>query len=116
MDKYHIMKCLIIKKQYHDLILDNGKTWEMRTTKTKIRGRIGLIEVGSGLIVGETTILDSISPSVSLSSLRAYYFHRVENADLLKKWRIAWVLSDSMRYNKPVPYDHPKGAVIWVNL
>ena len=42
-----------IKKKYLDRILDNGKVWEMRSSKTKITGRIGLIESGSGLIVAK---------------------------------------------------------------
>ena len=46
-------KGLIIQKVWLDKIFDEGKTWEMRSTKTKVAGKIGLIEAGSGLIVGE---------------------------------------------------------------
>jgi len=28
----------------------------------------------------------------------------------------AWVLRRAKRLRKPVPYDHPRGAVIWVSL
>ena len=28
----------------------------------------------------------------------------------------AWVLNRAVRLKKPVPYDHPSGAVIWVLL
>lgn len=28
----------------------------------------------------------------------------------------AWVLKNAQRLPKPVPYKHPSGAVIWVNL
>lgn len=27
-----------------------------------------------------------------------------------------WVLDNAKRYDTPIPYVHPKGAVIWVNL
>ena len=49
-------RALIIQKPWVDLILDNIKIWEMRSTKTNVRGKIGLIEAGSGLIVGEAIL------------------------------------------------------------
>tara|TARA_R110002096_G_scaffold92501_3_gene209109 strand:+ start:458 stop:682 length:225 start_codon:yes stop_codon:yes gene_type:complete len=42
--------------------------------------------------------------------------HQVKDLSLLKKWRYAWRLCNVKKYNKPIPYNHPKGAVIWVNL
>lgn len=50
-------RALIIKKKWLDKILDEGKVWEMRATKTKVRGKIGLIESGSGMIVGEAYLM-----------------------------------------------------------
>jgi len=32
------------------------------------------------------------------------------------KWRTAWVLHHARPLGKPVPYQHPRGAVIWVML
>jgi hypothetical protein len=32
------------------------------------------------------------------------------------KWLTPWVLWDVRRLSRPIPYDHPKGAVVWVNL
>ncbi|GAF99913.1 unnamed protein product, partial [marine sediment metagenome] len=28
----------------------------------------------------------------------------------------AWVLEKAKRYDEPIPYTHPLGAVIWVKL
>ncbi len=57
-------KALIVKEKWLDLILDgdeNGpKLWEIRGSGTLIRGRVGLIQSGSGLIVGSTEIVGSI--------------------------------------------------------
>ena len=53
-------RALIIKKNWLDKIFDEGKTWEMRSRNTKIRGKIGLIESGTGLIVGEAKIVDTL--------------------------------------------------------
>jgi hypothetical protein len=108
-------RALIIKKHWLDKIFDEGKIWEMRTTKTKVRGKIGLIESDSGLIVGECELIDSLDLPISKDeALR--HFHKVEDLDLLDKWKYVWVLKDAKRYEKPIPYKHPRGAVIWVKL
>ncbi len=109
------MKGLIIRKQWLDKILNNGKCWEMRSTHTKMCGTIQLIEAGSGLIMGRCHILGSqkVSPELAKSAISN---HQVEDLSLLKKWCYAWRLSDVEKYDKPIPYSHPKGAVIWVNL
>ena len=52
------MKALIIKKPWIDNILDGKKTWEIRGSKTNIRGQIELIQSGSGLVVGSCEIID----------------------------------------------------------
>ena len=38
------MKALIVKKPWIDYILDGIKTWEIRGSKTNIRGKIELIQ------------------------------------------------------------------------
>jgi hypothetical protein len=110
-----ISKGLLIKKVWLDKILDEGKVWEMRTTKTSITGTIGLIESGTGLIVGEANLIGCshipIKPDDKYVDL-----HKVEDVKLLKKWKYPWILSDAKRYEKPIPYKHPRGAVIWVKL
>ena len=114
------MKGLIIRQPHIGKILDGEKTWEMRSGPTKIRGRIALIEAGSGLIVGEASIVDCIKPYLDtyIDKWKHASKHRVsvENFHKLDRWCWAWVLSDAIKYDKPIPYDHPKGAVIWVNL
>lgn len=112
-----ITRALIIKKEYLDKIFDNNKLWEMRSSKTNIRGRIGLIESGSGLIVGSVTITDCYEPlKTKNDALITAHLHQVSDFSLLKKWKYPWVMAHPVRYRYPIPYDHPKGAVIWVNL
>ncbi len=110
-----IERALIIKKEHLDKIFDDGKVWEMRTTKTSITGRIGLIESGTGLIIGEATLTGCVDYEIPKTKFFAQY-HKIEDLDLLNKWKYAWILKDSMRYHKPIPYEHPNGAVIWVKL
>jgi len=53
-------RALIIDEPWISKILSGEKTLEMRSRHTKIRGRIGLIRKGSGLIVGDVWLDDSI--------------------------------------------------------
>lgn len=112
------MKGLIIESPYIDMILDGIKTWEMRSTKTKIRGEIFLIRKGSGTIVGRAKLVDSLD-YIMYDDLSLWYDrHRVQvssyNRDTFK-WNYPWVLSDVFKI-EPIPYIHPRGAVIWVNF
>ena len=108
-------RALIVKKHWLDKIFDEGKVWEMRTTKTNVTGKIGLIESGSGLIVGEADLIGcSEIPVPKHKGLIKY--HKVNDLTLLDKWKYAWFLSNVNKYENPIKYKHPQGAVIWVNL
>jgi len=110
-------RALIVKKPWIDLILSGQKTWEMRSRPTKIRGRIGLIEQGTGLIVGECDLVHSQILALDKLECDTYRcFHGVEDLTLLEKWRFPWELKNAKQYEKPIPYKHPRGAVIWVKL
>jgi hypothetical protein len=108
-------KGLIIKKEWLDKIFNNGKHWEMRSTRTNIRGIIKLIESGSGEIVGECMLAGCHEVTEDIAP-HTFESHQVEDLSLLKKWRWAWRICNVKKYEKPVPYKHPQGAVIWVNL
>ena len=53
---------LIIKKEHLEKILRGEKTWEVRGRATRRRGPIGLIESGSGLVVGACSLIDVEGP------------------------------------------------------
>lgn len=108
-------RALIIHKQYLDLIFDHGKIWEMRSRPINVRGRIGLIEARSGLIVGEATLTDSL-PRQSITELYENFPNFQVPIHKLGKWRFPWVLYGAKRYARPIPYTHPPGAVIWVKI
>src|SRR5437867_1448428 len=114
------MKGLIVKQPWIDKILSGAKVWELRGSATKIRGPIALIEGGTGTVVGRCEIVDVKGP-LSLSELsEATSRHQVPDRLLRTGLRYpktyAWVLARARRLQRPVPYRHPSGAVIWVNL
>ena len=75
---------LIIQKIWLDKFFDEGKTWEMRSTKTKVTGKNGLIEAGSSLIVGEVNLIGC--SDLPIKPIDKYFVkHKVQDTELLKK-------------------------------
>lgn len=110
-------RALVIQSHWCNLILQNIKPWEMRSTKTKVRGAIGLIESGSGLIVGKVNLVDSLDALPESEYFNHIKKHQIESREIsVSKWKFPWVLEDALRFPKPIQYSHPKGAVIWVRL
>ena len=114
-----MIRALLIRHPWIDLILDGKKTWEIRGSRTAIRGTIALIPSASGTVAGACEVIDCVGP-LSPHALR-------ENAAkagmgpaeaVITRYRdtYAWVLTNPKRFNKPIPYEHPGGAVIWVKL
>lgn len=116
----YISRALIIKTPWTDLILKGEKTWEIRGSKTNIRGTIGIIESGTGTIVGAVDLIDCIGP-LSVEEMNKHgKKHQLITpmyADEMPYPKTyAWVVDGPVKFKKPVPYNHPMGAVIWVNL
>jgi hypothetical protein len=114
------VKALLIRQPWIDMILDGRKTWELRGSRTAVRGTIALVEAGSGHIVGTARLADVIGPVASTQLRHTTALHGVPSVDLRDPPRYAntyaWVLTTVRRPPRPVPYHHPSGAVIWVNL
>ena len=90
------MKCLFVKAPFAGYIVDGVKFVEYRTRYTHIRERIGIIESGTGTVIGDV-------------GLYTCWQDRKHNM-----WR--WILSNARRYAAPFPFEHKKGAVVWINL
>jgi hypothetical protein len=90
------MHCLFVKAPFARWIADGVKTIELRSRKTLIRGRIGIIESGSGTVIGDVE-LASCTYNQSL--------------DLYN-----WQLAHPRRYAEPVPFEHKQGCVTWIIL
>ena len=110
------MKGLIIKKFWLDKIFDENKDWEIRGSNTLIRGKIVLIQSGSGLIMGEAELIDVIPMNADKFEHNKERHQISSYPQLPYTQPYAWVLKNAQRYEQPKPYNHPQGAVIWVNL
>lgn len=111
------MKGLIIKSPWADYILEGKKSWEIRGSNTKIRGEIAIIKSGTGLIYGTAELVDVIKLSKDMfeSEIEKHQIRNMKYEELYKK-PYAWVFQKPVYFTTPVPYQHPQGAVIWVNL
>ncbi len=113
-------KGLIIKSPYIDRILAGTKTWEMRSSSTSQRGPIALIKQGTGQIVGVANLVGVKGPLSEQDKLNTIDRHQISEERLqsgdTEKWNIAWILESAQQLDIPINYQHPNGAVIWVNL
>lgn len=112
---------LVIKGHWLDKIFDENdpKDWEIRGCRTNKRGKIFLAQSGTGMIMGETNLVDCIE--LDLVDFKTGEIHHkihegFHHGKLPYTNTYAWVFKDSVRYDKPIPYDHPQGAVIWVKI
>jgi len=112
------LKALIIDEPWVSLIVSGQKTWEMRSRNTHVRGRIGLIRKGSKAVIGLADLVDTLPKLRRSELLSSFAKHRVPEGEIDEnfKWSTAWVLEGACSLENPVPYRHPAGAVIWVNL
>jgi hypothetical protein len=110
------MTALLLRQPWIDEVLRCEKKWKFRGSRTGTRGRIALIQSGTGTVVG-TCDLVSVEGSISVATLRRTTSkHGVPAASfkngLPYKKTCAWVLRGARKLRRPVPYDHPSGAEI----
>jgi hypothetical protein len=115
----HSNGALIIDKPWIELILSGQKSWEMRTTKFKKLGYIALVEKGTKTITGIARI-DGYTEQLSLAQLEQHEAkHRVLKSQYTAsdyKWFTAMKLSNVLRLERSIKYEHKNGTVIWVKL
>jgi hypothetical protein len=110
---------LVIRSPWVEMILDRKKIWEIRGAYTHVRGKIGLIRAGSGMIVGTCELIGAIGPlelKEFRKSARKAGLRPSEARTLPYQKTYAWVLRNPMKFRRPRLYNHPSGAVIWVKL
>lgn len=114
-----ISQGLVIIPDAVDLILCGEKAWEVRTTRTTKRGKFALIKKGTKTVYGVATLVDVVGPLSFESLINSKKTGSRELGFLPKdaaKYKFAWQLEDVVVLERPVPYIHKAGSVIWVNL
>lgn len=111
-------RALIVRSPWAEMIASGQKTWEMRRRDTAIRGPIGIIKGGSGTVIAIANVTASRGPldGPTLKANRCFHHSALSPDELARQWGYAWVLADTKALAKPCTYQHPSGAVIWVDL
>lgn len=122
------LRGLMVRDPYLTDIITQKKTWEIRSFRTNIRGRIGLIKSGSGHVFGEAVINEVLGP-LNFEQLLEHQeigpndMAELKESDIIpyvdgngRSKTYAWVLSEIISYQPPVSYRHPSGAVTFVDL
>jgi hypothetical protein len=114
------MKGLVVDDPWIGYFLDGSKTWEMRSQPTTHRGWVALIRKGTGTVVCAGRLVAVGEPLDEAGMIAAIPKHRIPEATIrsgsVARWTVPWVFEDVTPLATPVPYDHPSGAVTWVNL
>ena len=115
-----VTRGLIIADPWIGHILDGRKDWEMRSPATSVRGWFGLIQKGSGTVVGLARLVDCGRTLDQAEMITNFDHHRIP-VDMIRrgevaKWIVPWKLADVIPLVHPIPYEHKSGAVTWVTL
>lgn len=113
-------RLLVVAEPWASLLVDGDKTWELRTTSTKVRGPAGIAAKGTGTIIGAVELVAVHGPFTRAGIAPYEHLHRVPASSTSTysgpKGLYAWEMTGAVRFETPVPYRHPQGAVIWVLL
>lgn len=90
------MKCLFVRAPFAGYIVDRVKVIEYRTKEIFFRGRIGIIECRTGTVIGDVELVDCRFDC---------QFQIYE-----------WYLDNPHRYATPIPFEHKRGAMVWIDL
>lgn len=119
---------LIIKQEWASKILNGEKTLELRSTACKKREPVAVAISGTKQLWGQVNITDrflicrkidgELKDVAPHSFQGTMHLHLVNNPELVKDYEEVhgWLLSGAVRYDRPIPYHHKRGAVVWVDL
>lgn len=112
------MDGLLIKEPWINYIFEGKKVWEIRGCATSKRGTIALIKSRSGCIFGTVDLIDCtfLTHEKYRESVSKHMISYDQTALYPYKKTYAWVFDNPKLFEKPLPYQHPNGAVIWVKL
>lgn len=109
------LKCLKVKHEFAELILNGEKDWEIRLRKTKIRGLIAIGDTSTKKVVGYVNIFNCIKHTVSPLLIDGFERrHRASKylAEYAKGREkvYAYCLEKPLREPEPYPYSYSTGS------
>jgi len=106
---------LLVKEPWASLIISGVKTLEIRSMRTgKIGKEIYIAKAGSKTLIGKVIIDKCVELSANQFNSLSHLHHAADYKTKKKIW--GWYLRDAVRFEEPIPYEHPQGAQIWVKI
>lgn len=108
-------KALIIQKKWAKKICKGNKTWEIRSSNTKHRGRFYIAIKDE--IIGHADLVASFP--VSTKELKNNkHLHKIKRIKETIKYKKphAWKLKNAKKFKKAIKFNRLKGQVIWCLL
>ncbi len=118
-DRLGPLKGLIIRQPWANMVVMGEKKWEIRGFRVHFRGPVAIIAAGTGTVVGCCELVDCLGPLNLEMYNRNFQLMGSSNTaveTLPYQNTYAWVMAQPRAFQHPIPYSHPKGAVIWVKL
>lgn len=112
----HHMVVLLLQKRWLIRVLKYRKTWEIRGSNTKKRGKILLGYRKK--IYGETQIIDSFSTTLGeLAQQSSSNLHHIDDLSLVEYTTpFVWVFATTRIYTRPIPFTRKPGQVVWCRV
>jgi len=124
-------RALLVKDPWASWIVSGHKTIEIRTRRTtKIGKEIYIAKSGSKTLIGKVTIEAckelTLEDYIKLKDQHLAFtylkipdsneeFKKYSKENLFKtKSVFGWFLKNPVKFEEPIPYNHPKGAQMWV--
>ena len=107
-----------MKAEMADKVVMGELTTEVRRMKctSKVGSTIYIAKCGTKTLIGTVTVqsctqlsYDEAKEHPAINMCRPFDPKHV-------KPRFEWLFSNPVKFDEPIPYDHPKGAQIWVKV
>ena len=126
-------KGLVVREPWASRLVSGTKVWELRGRATTFRGRAAIIAAGTGSVVGEVNFEDCFlvainnnngalmpppeDPTKFMCLAENQPKHGLTDFSLVTYKKVyAWVVASPLKYDNPIAYTHPQGAVQWIDL
>ncbi len=111
-------KGLIVREPYASLIVEGKKEWEIRKTKTKIRGEVLIIS--NGKAVGKAELVDVLGPFTP-EELAEHEDKHHATLEFLREYSngkplYAWVFRNAEKFERPRGVRMARGVQVWANV
>ncbi|WP_297090569.1 ASCH domain-containing protein [Thermococcus sp.] len=109
---------LIVREPFATLIAEGKKVWEIRKSRTRIRGRVLIIS--GGRAVGSAELVDVLGPFTP-EELSEHADKHLVDVDFLREYSggkplYAWVFRNAEKFDGPRKVRIPRGAQVWANV